>query len=231
MINIRNLDCKVLMEEYISKGIKVDCIITDPPYEIEIGCRGINSKRNVMQLLGSMSKGVGEEYLDLMVKMQEKINMYIFCSQTQMIKFIDYFTTKHKCMYTILTWHKTNAIPAFNNKYLPDTEFILFVRGRGVKLNKGIYEMRRSYYLSSNNITDKKRYYHPTVKPLDLITKFVINSTAEGDTIFDPFMGTGTTGVVAHKLVRNFIGCEIDTNFFTTAKRRFWEESCEVSLS
>lgn len=44
--------------------------------------------------------------------------------------------------------------------------------------------------------------------------------TAEGDTIFDPFMGSGTTGVAAVKLGRNFIGCEIEPKYFEIAQRR-----------
>ena len=46
------------------------------------------------------------------------------------------------------------------------------------------------------------------------------NSSKEGDTVFDPFMGSGTTGVACNNLNRNFIGVEIDENYFNIAKQR-----------
>ena len=63
-------------------------------------------------------------------------------------------------------------------------------------------------------------YGHPTIKPLPLIEKLIRNSSVEGDTILDPFMGSGTTGVACKNLSRNFIGCEINDIYFDIARKR-----------
>ena len=61
---------------------------------------------------------------------------------------------------------------------------------------------------------------HPTQKPLSIIKKMTEISTRPGDTILDPFMGSGTTGVACVQTGRNFIGIEIDPGYFEIAKRR-----------
>lgn len=56
-----------------------------------------------------------------------------------------------------------------------------------------------------------------------MITKLVKNSSNEGDLVFDPFLGSGTTAIVCKKLNRNFIGTEIDAKYFEIAKKRIEE--------
>lgn len=62
--------------------------------------------------------------------------------------------------------------------------------------------------------------YHPTQKPVALIERLINLVCQPGDTIFDPFMGSGTTGVACMQTGRNFIGCEIDHGYFEIARRR-----------
>ena len=64
---------------------------------------------------------------------------------------------------------------------------------------------------------------HPTQKPLRLIREFVHLFSALGDTVLDPFMGSGTTGVAAAKEGRSFVGIEIDPKYYETAIRRVSE--------
>lgn len=75
----------------------------------------------------------------------------------------------------------------------------------------------RIFKLHPNNPDGKE---HPTQKPLPLLKWIVREYTNENDTIFDPFMGSGTTGVAAVQLGRNFIGCEINPDYFAIAERR-----------
>lgn len=65
---------------------------------------------------------------------------------------------------------------------------------------------------------------HPCPKPIGQTTWMVQRVSFEGETIADPFMGSGTTGVAAVRLGRKFYGCEIDPNYFEVAKRRILEE-------
>ena len=61
---------------------------------------------------------------------------------------------------------------------------------------------------------------HPTQKPEKLIAKIILASSNEGDLVFDPFLGSGTTSVVAKKLNRRFIGIEIDPDYCCLAEKR-----------
>ncbi|NJL72565.1 MAG: site-specific DNA-methyltransferase [Candidatus Competibacteraceae bacterium] len=75
---------------------------------------------------------------------------------------------------------------------------------------------------SSENSAFQKQneIYHPTIKGLDFIKWLILLTTNEGDTVLDPFLGSGTTAVAASQLNRNFIGCEIDTEHCQTAIKR-----------
>ena len=79
--------------------------------------------------------------------------------------------------------------------------------------------MDRPAKMFSRSVTSYEKF-HPTTKPLDLMLWVIRNYTNEGDAIFDPFMGSGTTGVAAVQLGRNFIGCEINPDYFATAEKR-----------
>ena len=61
---------------------------------------------------------------------------------------------------------------------------------------------------------------HPTQKPEKLIAKLVLASSNEGDLVFDPFLGSGTTSVVAKKLGRKYIGIEIDEGYASISEKR-----------
>lgn len=61
---------------------------------------------------------------------------------------------------------------------------------------------------------------HPTQKPIELVKRLVAAATKEGDTVLDPFMGSGTTGVVCKRLNRKFIGIDFDKKFTALAYRR-----------
>jgi len=89
----------------------------------------------------------------------------------------------------------------------------------GVKIY-GNYHTKRKYYVTPANVEDKKKYNHPTIKPLNIIENLIINSSQENDTVLDCFMGSGTTGVACKRLNRNFIGIEIDEKYFEIAKER-----------
>lgn len=132
---------------------------------------------------------------------------------------IDYFVKEKGCNWNLLTWHKTNPAPTCKNKYLSDTEYCFFAREAGVKIY-GDYHTKKTYFVSSTNKKDKKLYNHPTIKPLDIVEKLVINSSQENDVIFDPFMGSGTTGVASNLHKRRFVGIELDNTYFETAKKR-----------
>lgn len=199
----------------------IDLVVTDPPYNIETKGSGLykQSDKQYIKELNSMKDGFSDNILNELCRVMKKINIYIFCSQKQIIHLLDYFVTKRKCNYNLLTWHKTNPVPACSNKYLTDTEYILFFREKGVKIY-GDYQSKFTYYTTSLNQKDKKIWKHPTIKPLSIVNNLIINSSIENDLILDPFMGSGTTGVAAQQNNRSFIGIELDNNYYQIAKTR-----------
>lgn len=77
--------------------------------------------------------------------------------------------------------------------------------------------------------TNAERVGHPTQKPVALM-KWSIQQVGEAETIFDPFMGSGTTGVAAVDFGRKFIGCEINPEYFAIACRRIEEAQKQQRL-
>ncbi|WNO30066.1 DNA modification methyltransferase [Oceanotoga phage vB_OteS-UFV02] len=215
-------DCARVTERLIKEGTIVDLIVTDPPYKIATAGGGLykqDDKRYVKNLK-SMSNGFSQTILDQLVALQKgRINMYFFCSQNQILPLLKYFVDNKKCNYNILSWHKTNPVPACGNKYLTDTEYILFFRSKGVKVY-GEYKTKKTYYVSPLNVKDKKKWGHSTIKPLNIVENLIINSSLIGDTVYDPFLGSGTTGVASMKLYRKFIGAEINEKYYNTAIKR-----------
>ncbi len=67
---------------------------------------------------------------------------------------------------------------------------------------------------------------HPTQKPEALLYRIMVSSTNKDDTILDPFLGSGTTAVMAKKLQRNFIGFEQDPDYIKLAKKRLKKTQC-----
>lgn len=213
-----NGDCLELMKKIPDNSI--DLVITDPPYDVYAGKGGgAFGNRSSFKEIEFMSNGFDESVLDELIRVMKKINIYVFCSQKQIPLLINYFNVKHKCNWNLLTWHKTNPVPACKNKYLSDTEYIFFAREKGVPIY-GEYKTKKTYYVTPLNTKEKKLYGHPTVKPQEILENLVINSSNENDIVLDPFMGSGSTGVAAVNNNRKFIGLEINEEYFSTAQSR-----------
>lgn len=219
MFELYQGDCLEVMKDIPDKSI--DLVITDPPYEISTTGAGIykQADKQYVKELSGMKDGFSKEVLDELCRVMKKVNIYFFCSQKQILPLLHYFVESKKCNWNIISWHKTNPVPACGNKYLTDTEFILFFREKGVKVY-GSFDTKRTWYATPLNQSDKKKYKHPTVKPLSILENLVINSSQEDSIVLDCFMGSGSTGVACINTNRNFIGIELDPTYFQIAKDR-----------
>ena len=121
-------------------------------------------------------------------------------------------------------------MPCYSNKYLTDKEYVLYFR-KGGFCNPRCYEDAKTVYQSSLNSIDKKRYGHPTIKPLPFIIKMVKNSSKDGELILDPFAGSGTTLVASKRLDRNFIGFEIEQKYVDICNQRLQEKEGLLEIS
>lgn len=153
----------------------------------------------------------------------KEINIYFWCNKKQIPEYFDFWVTKHKCTFDILCWHKTNALPTYSNKYLSDTEYLLYFRKGKGKCFPNSYDDAKTFYIAPINHKDKKIYGHPTIKPLPFTEPLIRNSTKENQIVLDPFMGSGTTGVAALKNNRKFVGVELNDTYFDITKKRIEE--------
>lgn len=229
-MTILNNDCIEVMEAMVRLGIKVNCVVTDPPYDIK------NTKTgNKSELSKSFQKSQDdikdanivsgfdyERVFDLLWELQDKHNLYFWCNKAQIPMYLDYFVNKKKCSFDIIKWVKTNPVPTFHNKYITDTEYCLYFRKGGYCMPQN-FEDGSTLYQAPINLKDKKKWGHPTIKPTEIIDRLIRNSTKEGDTVFDPFMGSGTTGVSCKNHNRHFIGVELSEKFFDTSVERIGE--------
>lgn len=134
-----------------------------------------------------------------------------------------------------IIWFKPNAPPLIQkNRFVPSTELIwiaskskryYFNYEMAVKLNNG-KQMRNLWELPA----ERHKTSHPTEKPEKLLERIILIGSKEEDIILDPFMGSGTTGVVAKRLNRNFTGIEIDEKYYNIAKKRIENTPIENNL-
>ncbi len=208
---IYNTDCLEFMRSMPDSC--VDLVVTDPPYEIHTKGGGLG-RRPVYEngALGKISQGFdAEATLEQIARICKKINIFIFCSTKQKPRIMNW-GYKRDCNIAELAWYKPNAAPFTNNTFKSDLENIIYIREKGVKI-KGISR------LFTHNC-GKSKYGHPTEKPLEIIEKLILTASNEGDLIFDPFMGSGTTAAACKELNRNFIGCEIEAKYCEIAEKR-----------
>lgn len=144
----------------------------------------------------------------------KKTNIFIFCSTKQKPEIMNWAYEKG---YNVaeLFWHKPNAAPFTNNTFKSDIENIIYIRAKGVKI------IGRSKLFTQN--AKKSEYGHPSEKPLSIIKSLILTSSSDGELVFDPFMGSGTTAAACKELNRNFIGCEIEAKYCEMAEKRLRE--------
>ena len=161
--HIYNMDCLQGMKQ-IPDGT-IDLCVTDPPYELETSGGGIfdakdaykayggHNPRKIMKNIAKITDGFDEMILNEVCRVLKKINVYLWCSQKQIPKYIDYFVKDRGCNWDLLTWHKTNPVPTCGNKYLSDTEYLLFSEREAFRYSEHFLQKRNTG--SKNRIQTK----------------------------------------------------------------------------
>lgn len=210
---IFNEDCLKVMDGLIAKGVKVDAIITDPPYEQDNHGGGKTQKAKSGSKLKSdtdfISAGFNyDEIFSRMLKLCKIPNLLIFCSNSQISKIMSWFENQ-KLSTTLLTWRKTNPNPLCNGKHVSDLEFVVYVRGKGATWNNDM-PTNLKYKCKSFPFVSPKNRLHPTEKPVKLIEEYLKLHTKENQLVMDCYAGSGTILVACQNLKRKFIGCEFN---------------------
>ncbi len=226
----------------------VDLAIVDPPYFLSRGGFTVSSGKAVSVDKGMWDKpSLGASTLDYHqlwiseIKRVLKKNGAVVVSGT--------YHSIYECGYALaqegfqilneIVWFKPNGAPNlsgrrlaashetliwasrdFNSKHCYNYELLKASTFDGDPIKKEGKQLRSVWWIPTTPKREKTSGHHPTQKPEALIERIVLAFSNPGDLVFDPFMGSGTTGVVAMRSGRNFIGMENDPAYFKIAKER-----------
>lgn len=203
----------------------VDLCIIDPPYKLTSGgctTSAINGhfKKNGKATEGAKNGKVFKEndiipsdYMrEIFRVLKDGSHFYVMCNDKHLKEMIHEGERAGFKLLNILVWNKGMHTPL--RYYLKNIEFvILFRKGKAVPINI----MGSKALLNFTGIKGKK---HPSEKPVELFEHFILNSSNENDIVLDCFIGSGTTGIASLNTNRNFIGFEIDEEYYDMAKKR-----------
>lgn len=210
MIQLMQGDCLELMQQIPDSS--VDMILTDPPYGMSFVSNFRNEKYNAIS--GDNDLGWLDDFARECFRVSaDNTAHYVFCSFHNVdvfkVAFQKYFKLKN-----ILIWEKNNtSMGDLKGDFAPKYEMILFLH-KGRRLING---KRDSNILRFSRTGNK---LHPTQKPVTLCEKLIEKFSEASSTILDPFMGSGSTGVACINTGRNFIGIELDPDYFKIAQQR-----------
>jgi site-specific DNA-methyltransferase (adenine-specific) len=231
-------DCRKILHGIPNNS--VDTIFADPPYFLSNGGISVHSGKQVCVDKGDWDKGGTPEYIYefnrqwlALCRTKLRDNGTIWISGTHHNIYIVMRCLQelgYKVLNTI-TWQKTDPPPNLSCRYFNfSTELIIWARKTLKKPHKFNYEtmkllnggrqMTDVWRIPAVGLWEKQQGKHPTQKPLRLLYRILLASTNEGDTILDPFSGSGTTGIAANLLGRKYIGIEQDEQFCELSLRR-----------
>lgn len=239
-INLMLGDCLERMKE-IPDG-SVDLAVTSPPYNMNLrisrrqdGSFRYHSRQIVKEITTKYSDfddnlpmselfDFNKRVIDELLRVSSLVfyNVQVLTgNKPAFLKLIGHY---HESIKEIIIWDKVNAQPAVGGGVLNSQfELILVLSGADAATRK--FKQASFPRGTVSNVWGIKRgskvtNTHGAVFPVELAEKVIGNFSSSGDTILDPFMGTGTAGVAAKNLNRSFIGVEMDETYFNIAKER-----------
>ena len=214
-------DCLEVMKQ-IPNG-SVDMVLTDPPYLCDYSrhdSKSRFSKKIANDENNSANEGMIEKYLQECYRiMKDNTAIYCFCNYKKIDFFKQQIETAGFNLKNIIIWDKQrNGMGDLSTTFGYSYEFIIFaskgqpkIRGKRIS---DVWQFAR---------VKPKEQEHQNQKPVDLLVQAIEKSSDEGAVIFDGFMGVGSTGVACVNTNRDFIGIELDENYFNIAKKRIEE--------
>ena len=201
-------DCLEKMKD-IPDGT-IDMVLTDIPYGV------VNRNTNGLRNLDKGKADVETFSLHRFLPEIDRVSrgsILIFCGKEQFSQIYRFFAPKNGCVRAIV-WEKTNPSPMNGQHvYLSGVEFAVWFKKKGAIFNPFCKNTVFKFPCG-------RRKFHPTEKNQNLLRELILDNTSPGATVFDPCMGSGSTGVVCAETGRKFIGVELDLDYFEIAKNR-----------
>ncbi len=223
--NLLHGDCFELMKKIPDNSI--DLCLTDPPYNISVdnnfktmkdreGRKGIN--------FGDWDKSFNYENLKMITKTLKKNgSVLIFHSFEQYSEIKKIMEASGLICKDKILWDKSNPMPRNRERrYISHVEMGTWFVKKNAKwvFNRQDAKYQKMVFKFPSESGGGFKRFHPTQKNLKLLEELIKIHTNENDVVFDPFMGSGSTGVAAKNLNRKFIGIEKDETYFNIAKKR-----------
>lgn len=200
-----------LMGRYPDKYFEL--AVVDPPY-------GININMNMGRRKGKRKKHKDKKW-DKEPPSLEYFQELMRVSKNQIIWGANHFISRlpydSSCW---IVWDKDNGQSDFADAELAYTSFNTAVRKYKFRWN-GILQ---------GDMKNKELRIHPTQKPVKLYDWIFKNYAKEGDKILDTHLGSGSSRIAAYKAGLDFIGCELDTEYFEAAEKRFNEFKTQLTM-
>lgn len=212
MIKLLQGDCMELMNNIPNESI--DLVLTDIPYN------EVNRKDNGLRKLDKENADILTfDLINFLEQLYDKAKstIIIFCGKEQVSIIHSFFNNKQKKgkgTVRQLIWEKSNPSPMNGQHiYLSGVENAIWFKKRGGTFNAHCKNTVFKYPIGRSKL-------HPTEKNHLLLQELILDNSNENDLILDPCMGSGSTGVVALQNNRNFLGIELNQNYFEIAKNR-----------
>jgi site-specific DNA-methyltransferase (adenine-specific) len=199
----------------------VDLIVTDPPYRTISGGTSTEGRptgildKNDGKIFKHNSLNVEDYAAHMFRVLKPSTHCYVMVNFLNLEHFMKAFRDAGFHIHNIIIWDKGSVTP--NRWYMKGYEMILMMAKRPVKT---INDPGQSNIIRGGMKSGGRR--HPTEKPVNLMKTLIQNSSVEGDTVLDPFCGSGSTLVACVVIGRSYIGVEIDPDHFQTAVDRLY---------
>lgn len=188
--------------------------VMDPPYEFRAEGGGMyRAARKGMDEI--MEQGLHEGFDHSVINPLLCGAAVVFCHNDQLPKLLPYLDGSFE-RFALCTWRKKNPQPVANKHYRPVSEFYVHAWSSGHHPAGKLEDLDRQ--IEAMSPRGHLKYGHPTVKPDAVMDKIIGN--VSGQSICDPFMGTGSTGVAAIRAGKRFVGIEHNPTHFDTACAR-----------
>ena len=214
-IDLRLGDCLEILPTLADNS--VDAVITDPPY-------GLNIKY--------------ESYIDTIENLKKILD--VFVPQINRFKRVvifggitNLFLYPQPDWIGAITWNTTGSYGKYGvSQWQPVLLYGIDIDGFG-SVNDGVLKSDTIHISGGGDVgfqRGKQEKAHPCPKGIKLMRRILTRFTSPGDTILDPFMGSGTTGVACVQTGRNFIGIEIEEKYFNIAEKRIAEAQLQIRM-
>ena len=222
-----------------------DLVFADPPYNLQIGKKlrrpddskvnGVNDKWDQFESFNEYDNFCKEWLTECKRILKDNGSIWIIGSYHNIFRIGYHIQNIGYWILNDVIWKKNNPMPNFRGTRFTNAHETLIWASKNknskytfnyqsLKCLNDDLQMRSDWTLpicnGSERIKKNGKKVHSTQKPESLLHRILLASTNKGDFVFDPFLGTGTTAVVAKKLSRNYFGIDKEKKYFKTAKQR-----------